>query len=100
MSVIEVNSLEELNDLTSTEQTVVVDVSALDWCVNCKRLHPTFEKASEESDATFVLVDLDTNDWAEVALGIQGLPTLIRYDGGVETKRASGMAAVALIREA
>lgn len=100
MSVIEINSQEELDDLVSTEQSVLVDVSALAWCVNCKKIHPTFEKMSEQTDTTFVLLDLDTNDWAEVALGIQGLPTLIRYDGGTETKRASGPAAVSLIREA
>lgn len=99
MSVIEINSSDELSDLISTEDTVIVDVSAMGWCVNCKRLHPTFEKVAAESDATFVLVEIDTNDWAEVELSVQGLPTLIRYDKGVETKRASGPAAVALLRE-
>lgn len=100
MSVIEIGSHEELQDLVSTEETVIVDFSALDWCVKCKQIHPTFVRASEGSDATFALVDVDSNDWATVELGIQGLPTLIRYDGGVETKRASGTDAVALIREA
>lgn len=101
MSVIEINSKEELNDLVSTEETVFVNVSALAWCVKCAKLHPRFEDMSEVSDSTFALLDLDNNDWAEVEFGIQGLPTVIRYDGGVETSRASGaLASIAFIREA
>lgn len=87
-------------DLVSTEQTVIVDVSALAWCRPCQKLAPLFEKKSEESDNTFVMVDLDNNDWVMEDLGVQGVPTLIRYDAGKETKRANGVVAVALIREA
>lgn len=99
MSVIEINSPEELDDLVSTEQTVIVDVSALAWCRPCQKLAPLFEKKSEVSDKTFVMVDLDTNDWVMEDLGVQGVPTLIRYDAGVETKRASGPSAVAILNE-
>lgn len=100
MSVIEINSYEELQDLVSTEQTVIVDVSALAWCRPCQKLAPLFEKQSEQSDNTFVMVDLDTNDWVVEDLGVQGVPTLIRFDAGHETKRANGADVVALIREA
>ena len=100
VSVIEVTDADELNDLIQTSDSLLLDVSALAWCVPCQRLAPKFEAKAETSQTTFVMVDLDSNDWVTEKLGVQSVPTLIRYERGTEVERVSGVAAVRLINEA
>lgn len=100
VNVIEVNDPFELGYLIQTSDSLLLDVSALAWCVPCQRLAPKFEAKAETAKTTFVMVDLDSNDWVTDELGVQSVPTLIKYERGREVERISGVAAVRLIAEA
>lgn len=96
-NVIEISSADELQDLISTEDSVLVDVHAIAWCAPCRRIKPIFERRADEAATTFASVDLDDNTWAEVEYGVQGVPTLIHFENGEEVERITGVAAVRLI---
>ena len=100
VNVIEVNDPFELNQLIQTSDSLLLDVSALAWCRPCQALAPKFEAKAETSETTFVMVDLDSNDWVTDLLRVQSVPTLIKYERGTEVERVSGVAAVRLINEA
>lgn len=99
-NVIEVNDVNELNDLIQTSDSLLLDVSALAWCAPCKALAPSFERKAETSETTFVMIDLDSNEWVQDLLNVRSVPTLIYYERGTEVKRTSDRAKViALLNE-
>jgi thioredoxin 2 len=80
---------------------VVVDFWAA-WCGPCRAVAPELEKLAHERSGAVVVAKLDTEAVPEVAAryGIRSIPTFIRFDGGAETRRASGaMPAAALARQ-
>lgn len=62
---------------------VVVDFWG-QWCPHCRALAPTYQKLSEEYTGRlrFATMDTDEHQMVPARLGIQGLPTLIVFNGG------------------
>jgi thioredoxin 1 len=63
-----------------------------EWCGPCKMIGPVVEQvAAEYADKVRVVkMDVDANPKTTLSLGIRGIPTLILFKDGVETKRIVG----------
>lgn len=77
--------------LAESTVPVVVDFHA-DWCGPCKMMAPVLDEFAGARTGQLLVAKLDTDRAAGISegLGIRGIPTLIRFDGGRETRRQSG----------
>lgn len=70
--------------------TVLIDFWA-DWCGPCKMFAPVYDKAAaKHEDVTFAKVDTEAQPDLAAAFGIQAIPTLVAFRGGVMVFRQSG----------
>jgi len=76
-----------------TDIPVVVDFYA-DWCGPCKMMAPALDEfARDEVGRVLVLkLDTDANQMSAQRFGIKGIPTIIAFERGSETRRHVGMA--------
>ena len=76
-----------------TDIPVVVDFYA-DWCGPCKMMAPALDEfARDEVGRVLVLkLDTDANQSSAQRFGIKGIPTIIAFERGSETRRHVGMA--------
>lgn len=78
-------------ELIKSEEPVLVDFFA-EWCGPCKMMKPVLEKVARtmEGRARILKVDVDKNPKAAAQYKIQGVPTLILFQGGQIKWRQSG----------
>lgn len=94
-----VSSLNELAELMTYNDDVVVDFSKSEGCIYCTRLAPHFRKAAEKSEAVFVEVDVLELPDAINAYGIQSVPTVLHFKKGEPTATLTGRTSVTLLRD-
>jgi len=74
-----VESEDELRRLKlESKKLLVIDWSAT-WCGPCKQIAPQYEMLSNQHDAVFVKVDIDSLNDAAVDAGIESVPTFQLY---------------------
>ena len=79
--------------LAGTDAPVLVDFYA-DWCGPCKMLAPLIDDlAGAKAGSALVLkLDTDRNPGISERFGIRGIPTLIAFRNGKESRRHVGLA--------
>ena len=77
---------------------VLVDFYA-DWCGPCKAMAPTLDEFAALHAGEVLVLKLDTDRYPAIAtrFGIRGIPTLIAFRGGKESRRHVGMADPAIL---
>ncbi|BFY99574.1 hypothetical protein BsWGS_02614 [Bradybaena similaris] len=77
-------------EIANAKCLVLVDFYAT-WCGPCKSIGKALEKWAEEfDDVIFLKVDVDENDETAEACGIQAMPTLHYYKGGMKVDEIVG----------
>lgn len=97
--VIWIEDRSEFQDLLDTESELVVDFTAPAWCRPCQQFAPHYDKAAEQSGATFVAIDVDKADWAMVDYGVRGVPTVKLFRDGSEVTDLKERTVVKLLSE-
>ena len=97
--MIEIESQEEFEKVVAENPRVVADFAAPAWCVPCIRFAPHFEKASEVSDAVFVHIDVDNNQWVTSEYNVLGVPTVMLFEDGKYVKHLESRTAPLLLKE-
>lgn len=79
------------DDLLKSDSLILVEFFAT-WCPHCQRMMPIVAEVKEllEGSATVVQLDIDRNQEAADAAGVESVPTFIVYKDGVEMWRHSG----------
>ncbi|PHH79330.1 hypothetical protein CDD80_5093 [Ophiocordyceps camponoti-rufipedis] len=90
MSVIEVKTPQEFDELLSKNSRVAVDFYA-EWCGPCKIISPIFKKLSEQyKDIIFLSVDVDNLESVAQKYGIRAMPTFIMFKDGQKSDDLTG----------
>ena len=83
---------DEFDELVATSALpVLVDLWA-PWCGPCRTIGPALQQLSVERAGTLRIakVNVDNAPSVSARLGVQGIPTMVLYDGGVEVARQVG----------
>lgn len=77
--------------IEETTVPVVVDFYA-DWCGPCNMMAPVMDEYAAKRVGEVLVAKLDTDRAQAISqtLAIRGIPTVIRFDTGNETRRQSG----------
>lgn len=88
--------------LTATEQTfdamtqgaskpVIVDFWA-PWCQPCLRVSPVLDALAQDRPESLQVAKVNVDEEPGLArrFNVQGIPTILRFDGGKETRRVVG----------
>lgn len=77
--------------LSDAQIPVLVDFYA-DWCAPCKMMAPIIDEFAHEHVGQVLVAKLDTdrNPATSMRFAIRGIPTLIVFELGRETKRLTG----------
>lgn len=94
MTVLDVDTMDELNELIELNDKVVIDFAAPGWCIPCQRFAPHFAAVAEKADDTvFVHVDIDKAEEIRDYYNVTGVPYVVAYNnqevaGVVESRTA------------
>ena len=73
---------DNLAEVIADNETVVVQYMA-GWCGNCRLMKPKFKKlATENENATFLLVDAEKNPESRKLAKVDNLPTFAAFRNG------------------
>lgn len=79
--------------LAGSEAPVLVDFYA-DWCGPCQMMAPTLDEFAHDRTGEVLVLKLDTeaNRASAARFGIRGIPTIIAFRDGKESRRHVGLA--------
>lgn len=81
---------EECKDIVQNKKESVIVMFHAHWCGHCKTMLPEYHKAAQMSRLPFLAVE-DTNAGEMVnELGIQGYPTILRFEQGEKVGEYGG----------
>jgi len=89
-----------LADATTTEFDQVVSSSSLPilvdlwapWCGPCRAVAPALEDLAKQRAGSLRVLNVNVDNEPQVSanLGVQGIPTMVLYNGGAEVARQVG----------
>lgn len=87
-------------EVIGQDRPVLVDFFAT-WCGPCKMMNPILESLKKDlgDGITIIKVDVDKNQAAAQAYGVQGVPTLILFRKGRVLWRQSGVAQASHLKQ-
>jgi thioredoxin 1 len=77
-------------------ETVVEDSSVAlvefytEWCGTCKRMKPVLEALAEDTDATILTINIESNLETAIEFGAQSTPTFVLFVDGQPVKQLRG----------
>ncbi|WP_336036937.1 thioredoxin family protein [Halobacterium yunchengense] len=86
---VEIEGSEHFEDVLASHDTVLADFYA-DWCGPCQMMAPAVERLAADDGVVVAKVDVDAHQGLAQAWGVQGMPTLVVFEGGSEVDRAVG----------
>jgi thioredoxin 1 len=90
----ETDSVIQLGD--DDVDTVVQDSSVAlaefytEWCGTCERMTPVLEALGEDTDATVLTIDIESNLETAIEFGAQSAPTFVLFVDGQPVKHLRG----------
>lgn len=91
MSVIDVNNSNFEAEVLNSNQTVIVDFSAV-WCGPCQMMKPIFHKLADEmTDVKFCACDIDQCTELAQSYKVVYVPTFIAFKNGKAGKSCVGV---------
>ena len=84
----------------NSDKPTLVDFHAV-WCGPCKMMEPILKEAHKKygDKISFLKVDIDKNQKAAQVYHIQGVPTLILFQGGKIKWRQSGVVSAQMLEQ-
>lgn len=83
-------SLEQLNETTENNETVLIDIWA-EWCGPCKMIAPVVDAiANEHANVKVVKIDADSNPEILAKYGVRSIPTLLYFKNNVLKDKTVG----------
>jgi len=61
-----------------------------EWCGTCKRMTPVLETVAEDTDATVLTIDIESNLETAIEFGAQSAPTFVLFVDGQPVKQLRG----------
>ena len=92
MCITDICNLSQLEELFQQHEYIILKCSA-EWCAPCKRIHPVYEKYSDNEKYTsvcFLHVDIDNARDISEKYKIESIPTFILFKNGIEQDRFLG----------
>lgn len=82
---------ENLNEILSSEQPVVIDLWA-EWCGPCRMITPIIEELATEYEGKAVIAkcDIEQCDDAVMKFGVRNIPTIVFIKSGVVVDKQVG----------
>ncbi|MBT4935746.1 thioredoxin family protein [Candidatus Woesearchaeota archaeon] len=88
---------DDLSEIMTADHSLIM--ISTEWCVPCREMYPDFVQAAERTDLHsdqlyFAYIEIDVENPIELpflAAPVNGYPTLITLDEGVEVERRSGI---------
>ncbi|MFC7324747.1 thioredoxin family protein [Halorubrum rutilum] len=77
-------------------ETVVEDSSVAlvefytEWCGTCKRMKPVLKALAEDTDATILTINIESNLETAIEFGAQSTPTFVLFVDGQPVKQLRG----------
>lgn len=84
--------MEPFHQLIQSDKPVLVDFYA-DWCGPCRSMEPVIKEVAKttEGRTRIVKINIDKNNQAAQAYGVQAVPTFILFKKGKIVWRQAGM---------
>lgn len=90
----EIGAKEFGKEVLETRGLVLVDFYA-DWCGPCQMMKPVLEEFADGNPAVKVLeVNIDDNEELAREYAVSGIPCMVLFSDGKETKRVVGVQSV------